>query len=125
MEPELGLADTSKDWDGATVRAWLGMRVAAARSDQAVAQRGGRAQQDDCDKATAEELVCSFLKGKASVDDRAAFAGDLKQLLERDDYVWPGVFDDARFDRHVRSYIRKLIKMMKTNDGFDKILHYQ
>ncbi|GGE72005.1 hypothetical protein [Sphingomonas prati] len=115
----------AKAWDGGIVRIWLEKRVVAARAEQVSAERGGRAQQDDCDKATAEEMVCTLLKGKPAVDDQQAFAGELRALLERDDYVWRGVYDDTRFDRHVRTFVRKLIRMAKTNDGFENVAHYQ
>lgn len=67
-EAELSVAGVmAKEWDGAVVCKWLESRVIAARADQVVAERGGRDRQDDCDKATAEEMVCSLLlKGKGS-----------------------------------------------------------
>jgi len=112
-------------WNGATVRRWLESRVAASRSDQVAAERGGWGQHDDCDKATAEEMVCTKLQSTASIDDQKAFAVELRALLDRDEHVWRGVYDDTRFDRHVRTYIRKLIKMTKANDGFEKTGRYQ
>lgn len=112
------------EWDGAMVRKWLESRVVASRSDQVVSQRAGWSQQDDCDKATAEEMVCTLLLGKTSTDQKA-FAEGLRALLDHDEYVWRGVYDDTRFDRHVRSYLRKLVKMTKTNDGFGKTGRYQ
>jgi len=117
--------EPSKQWDGETVRKWLECRVIAARADQAAAERSGRSGQDDCDKATAEEMVCSLLKGKAATDHQSAFQDELKSLLDRDEYVGRGVYDDTRFDRHVRSYLRKLIKMTKTNTGFENTARYQ
>ena len=119
------MAGTAKEWDGAAVRKWLESRVMAARSDQVVAERGGRDRQDDCDKATAEEMVCSILKGSRSVDTLDSFSTELRSLLDRDDYIWRGVYDDVRFDRHVRTYIKKLARMTKTNDGFGNTAHYQ
>ncbi len=116
---------TATEWNGATVRKWLDSRIAAARSDQVAAERAGRGQQDDCDKATAEEMVCATLNTTASTDDPTAFAAALRALLDRDEYVWRGVYDDDRFDRHVRSYIRKLVRMTKTNEGFDRTGRYQ
>ncbi len=115
----------SKTWDGAIVRTWLERRVAAARSDQVVAERGGRGLQDDCDKATAEEMVCSLMQTKHAPDTQEGFAAALRALLERDEYIWRGVYDDTRFDRHVRAMIKKLLKMTKTNDGFAITTHYQ
>ncbi|MGA1798989.1 hypothetical protein VH567_09425 [Sphingomonas sp. 4RDLI-65] len=114
-----------KAWDGAIVRTWLASRVAAARSDQVVAERAGWGQQDACDVATAEEMVCTMFQAKPSTDDPKALTEDLRALLDRDEYVCRGVYDDTRFDRHVRAYIRKLIKMVKTNDGFEKTGRYQ
>jgi hypothetical protein len=115
----------SSEWNGVTVRKWLKSRVVAARSDQVVAERGGRDRQDDCDRATAEEMVCTLLTVKTSTDAQQAFAVDLRMLLDRDDYIWRGVSDDTRFDRHVRAYIKKLIRMTKANAGFENVTHYQ
>ena len=87
---------------------------------------GGRDREDDCDKATAEELVCTQLLRKvASTEDAAATIAELRALLDRDDYVGRGVYDDTRFDRHVRAFIRKVTKMAKANDGFGNVAHYQ
>jgi hypothetical protein len=113
------------EWDGAAVRAWLASRIAAARADQVAAERPGRARQDDCDVAAAEEMVCTLLKDGDGVDAQEAFVGELNGLLDRDDYVWRGVYDDRRFDRHVRAYIRKLSKMAKANEGFGNVKRYQ
>jgi hypothetical protein len=41
------------------------------------------------------------------------------------DYQATGVNDDVRFERHVRSHLRKLAKMTKANEGFEKTLRYQ
>ncbi len=112
-------------WDGDAVRNWLERRVAAARSDQVTAERGGRDRQDDCDKAAAEEMVCAFFKTKASIRVQADFLEDLKTFIARDEYLWSGVYNDAKFDRHVRTYARKLVKMAKGNTGFDNVAHYQ
>lgn len=119
------LAAAAKAWSGEAVRKWLDSRVVAARSDQAVAQRAGRDGEDDCDKATAEEMVCSLMRGKASVDSQSAFVDDVRALLERDEFIGRGVYNDTRFDRHVRSYAKKLIRMAKTNVGFENTTHYQ
>ncbi|SDA15735.1 hypothetical protein [Sphingomonas sp. NFR15] len=113
------------EWDGAAVRTWLARRIASARAEQVRAERGGYEFHDDCDKAAAEEMVCAALKDKASVDAQSAFAEEVRALLARDDYIWRGVYDDTRFDRHVRSYLRKLAKMTKTNVGFGNVAHYQ
>jgi hypothetical protein len=112
----------AREWDGAAVRKWLDSRIVAARADQVRAERAGYGFHDDCDKASAEEMVCSQVKTTDSAD---AVLRDLKALLDRDTFIWRGVYDDTRFDRHVRSYIRKLTKMAKTNDGFAKTAHYQ
>jgi hypothetical protein len=122
---ETEVAEASKPWDGATVRTWLDKRIAAARADQVTAERAGRGSQDDCDKAAAEEMVCAALRGRDAADTQAAFADALKQLLGREDYVWRGVYDDRRFDRHVRSYIRKLLRMTRENSGFHQTRHFQ
>lgn len=116
---------TAREWDGAIVRRWLESRVVAARTDQVAAERGGRERQDDCDKATAEEMVCSLVAASKGDLGQASLLESLRALLERDEYVWRGVYDDARFDRHVRSFIKKLVRMVKSNDGFEKIAHYQ
>lgn len=111
-------------WSGLNVRRWLEARVVASRLDQVAAERAGWSQRDDCDKASAEEMVCTILQGKDSTEDRKAFAQDLRALLDRDEYVWRGVYDDVRFDRHVRAYVRKLVTMTKTNGGFEKTGRY-
>ena len=117
--------EVAVEWNGANVRRWLESRVVASRLDQVAAERAGWAQRDDCDKATAEEMVCTLLLGKGSADDRTAFAADLRALLDRGEYVWRGVYDDARFDRHVRAYVRGLVRMTKTNAGFEKTRRYR
>jgi hypothetical protein len=119
------ITTTASPWDGARVRIWLAARIIASRAEQVRAQRGGYREQDDCDKATAEEMVCTLLQGQNSADDPAAFAADLRALLDRDDYSWRGVYDDTRFERHVRTYLRKLIKMTKTNEGFERTGRFQ
>ncbi|MET0271055.1 MAG: hypothetical protein ABW173_11575 [Sphingomonas sp.] len=115
----------AKAWNGVAVRTWLESRVAAARADQVAAERGGRERQDDCDKATAEEMVCTLLKGEKATRDAETFTGELRALLDRDTYIWRGVYDDTRFDRHVRACIKKLMRMAKANDGFGNTAHYQ
>ncbi len=115
----------AKPWDGAVVRTWLESRVVAARGDQVVAERGGRELQDDCDKASAEEMVCAMMKAGKTADLQASFSDTLLLFLDRDEYIWRGVYNDTRFDRHVRSYAKKLLKMAKSNDGFENTTHYQ
>jgi hypothetical protein len=117
------MADPTPEWNAATVRTWLQSRVAAARSDQVRAERGGYQLQDDCDKAAAEEMVCTLVAKAA--DTQSAFADTLRALLDRDDFIWRGVYNDAKFDRHVRTYIRKLARMAKLNIGFGNTTHYQ
>ncbi|KQN26852.1 hypothetical protein ASE86_04965 [Sphingomonas sp. Leaf33] len=107
------------------VRTWLERRHAAARLDQAAADRRGYEARDDFDKAAAEEWVCRTLKGDDSVDDRVAFAARLKALIGQDDYPATGLHDDIRFDRHVRTYLRKVAKMTKENAGFEKLFRHQ
>ncbi len=119
------MSEPPKAWDGAAVRLWLESRIAAARADQVAAERYGRERQDDCDKAAAEEMVCAAMKNEQATADQAQFGQALKAMLDRDDYVWRGVYNDDRFDRHVRSYIRKLAKMAKTNEGFQNLKRYQ
>ncbi len=114
----------SKAWDGELVRKWLESRIEAARLDQAVADKRGYAAQDDYDKAAAEEWVCRSLKAAAE-KDQPAFAARLKQLLDQDDYRITGIYDDRRFERHVRANLRKITKMTKANEGFENTLRYQ
>ena len=120
------MAEKTEAWNGAVVRTWLESRIAAARADQVTAERQGYERRDDCDLAAAEEMVCTLLlKDDAAIQAQAAFAGALKRLLDRDDYVWRGVYDDRRFDRHVRTAIRKLARMTKANEGFANVRRYQ
>ena len=117
--------DTPGPWDDARVRLWLDKRIAAARADQVAAERAGYGERDACDRAAAEEMVCIFLKGQDAAAGQATFIEAIKAPAGRDDYLWRGVHDDARFDLHVRSYVRKLAKMAKDNAGFDRIGRYQ
>jgi hypothetical protein len=117
--------ETSKAWDGELVRRWLESRLQAARLEQATADRRGYEAQDDYDKAAAEEWVCRTLKTGECTDDQAAFAGQLKKLVTQDEYRITGIYDDRRFDRHIRASLRKLAKMTKANDGFANTLRYQ
>ncbi|QAY78405.1 hypothetical protein [Sphingosinicella sp. BN140058] len=115
----------ASEWNDETVRTWLQSRIASARADQVAAERGGRERQDECDKAAAEEMVCTHVRDERSTGSQAAFMEALRALLDKDDYIWSGVYNDTRFDRHVRTYIRKLIRMAKTNEGFDNLKRYQ
>lgn len=114
-----------KAWDGELVRKWLESRFESAKLDQAAADRRGYTAQDDYDKAAAEEWVCRTLKGAPCTDDQAALAVRLKALIGQDDYHVTGIYDDGKFQRHVRAHLRKLAKMTKTNEGFENRLRYQ
>lgn len=119
------MTNASKPWNGELVRKWLDRRLEASRLDQAAADKQGYEAQDDYDKAAAEEWVCLALKAADCTNDQAAFAGHLKNLIGQDEYQVTGVNDDARFERHVRAHLRKLAKMTKVNEGFEKTLRYQ
>lgn len=119
------MSEVAKAWDGALVRKWLESRFETARREQAAADKRGYEAQDDYDKAAAEEWVCRALKADGCVDDQAALAGRLKELLGRDEYPVTGIYDDVRFERHVRGTLRKLAKMTKANEGFANRLRYQ
>lgn len=119
------MTDSPKAWDGALVRKWLERRLAASRLDQAAADRRGYEAQDDYDKAAAEEWACRALQAPDHADDQAAFAKRLKELIGQDEYRQTGIYDDAKFERHVRSHLRKIAKMTKANEGFEKTLRYQ
>ncbi len=119
------MSGSSEAWDGERVRQWLRSRVEAARLDQAAADRRGYEARDDYDKAAAEEWVCRRLETNACINDQTALAQRLKELLGQEDYEVTGVYDDRRFDRHVRGHLRKLAKMTKANDGFANTLRYQ
>ncbi|MES2443928.1 MAG: hypothetical protein V4574_13955 [Pseudomonadota bacterium] len=115
----------SKAWDGEQVRKWLERRFEASKLDQAAADRHGYEAQDDYDKAAAEEWVCRALKAGDCTNEQAAFARRLKELIGQEEYPATGTHDDARFERHVRGQLRRLAKMTKANEGFEKTLRYQ
>lgn len=119
------MADPAKAWDGEQVRKWLERRFEVSRLDQAAADRRGYEAQDDYDKAAAEEWVCRALKDAECTNDQAALARRLKELIAQDEYRVTGIYDDVRFERHVRGHLRKLAKMTKVNEGFEKTLRYQ
>ena len=119
------MTNPAKPWDGALVRKWLERRVAASRLDQAAADRRGYEARDDYDQAAAEEWACRALQGAASIEDQAAFAAHLKALIGQDDYPATSTYDDIRFERHIRTYLRKLAKMTKANEGFANTLRHQ
>lgn len=114
-----------KPWNGEQVRIWLERRFEAAKLDQAAADRRGYAARDDYDLAAAEEWVCRALKAADCTNEQALFAARLKELIGQDEYRATGIHDDARFERHVRGHLRKLAKMTKANEGFEKTLRYQ
>jgi hypothetical protein len=117
--------DPSKSWDGSQVQTWLERRLKASKLDQAAADRRGYEARDDYDKAAAEEWACRALMGAECTMEQAALAKRLKVLIDQDDYPATGIHDDVRFERHVRAYLRNVVKMTKANDGFDKTLRYQ
>nr|WP_314466860.1 hypothetical protein [uncultured Novosphingobium sp.] len=119
------MSDPSKAWDGEQVRKWLDRRFEASRLDQAAADRRGYEAQDDYDKAAAEEWVCRALKSADCTNEQAAFARRIKELIAQDEYKVTGIYDDTRFERNVRGHLRKLAKMTKANEGFEKTLRYQ
>lgn len=119
------MTDKPKPWDAALVRTWLERRCEAARLDQAAADRRGYDARDDFDKAAAEEWACRTLKGADCTNDQPAFAARVKELIGQDEYSVTGLNDEVRFERHVRTYLRKLTKMTKANEGFEKILRHQ
>jgi hypothetical protein len=113
----------SKPWDSVLVRTWLESRIVAAASEQTTADRRGYAARDDYDLAAAEEWVCRAVK--AAAGEQAVFASRIKDLLGQDEYNATGIHDDRRFERHVRTNLRKLAKMTKSNLGFENTLHFQ
>ncbi|MEP9358067.1 hypothetical protein [Sphingomonas sp. KR3-1] len=119
------MSDPAKAWDGAQVRKWLERRLEAAKLDQAAADRRGYEARDEYDQAAAEEWVCRALKDADCTGDQALFAKRLKELIAQEDYAATGINDDTRFERHVRGVLRKLAKMTKANEGFEKTLRYQ
>lgn len=119
------VTSSSKPWDGEKVRTWLDRRLAASKLDQAAAGRRGYEAQEDFDKAAAEDWVCRALKEADCTNDQAALAKRLKELIGQDEYFVTSIHDDARFERYVRGYLRRLAKMTKANEGFEKTLRYQ
>ncbi|MBB5715575.1 hypothetical protein [Sphingomonas aerophila] len=119
------MSEAPEAWDSQQVRIWLESRLAAARLDQAAADKRGYEARDDYDKAAAEEWVCRTLMAGRRTDDQAAFATQIKEMSAQDEYNMTGIYDDRRFDRHVRANLRKLAKMTKTNQGFTNTSRYQ
>lgn len=116
--------NSSKAWDGEQVRKWLERRFEASKLDQGAADRRGYDAQDEYDKAAAEEWVCRALKAAPCTNEQAALAQRLKELIGQEEYQVTGIYDDMRFQRHVRGQLRKLSKMTKANEGFEKTLRY-
>lgn len=114
-----------KVWDGKLVRKWLERRLENSKLDQAAADRRDYEARDEYDKAAAEEWVCRELMVGDYTQEQATFAKRLKELIGREDYPTTGIHDDARFERHVRGQLRKVAKMTKANEGFEKMLRYQ
>lgn len=79
----------------------------------------------DFDKAAAEAWACRTLKSADCTNEQIALTACLKALIGQDEYPATGVNDDIRFDWHVRTYLRKLAKMTKANEGFEKTLRHQ
>jgi hypothetical protein len=119
------MSNPAKPWNGDLVRKWLERRLAASKLDQAAADRRGYEARDVYDMAAAEEWVCRALQTADCANDQAAFARRLKELIGQEDYRATGINDDIRFERHVRGQLRKLAKMTKANEGFEKTLRYQ
>ena len=119
------MSNPSKPWDGDLVRTWLERRLAASKLDQAAADRRGYEARDEYDMAAAEEWVCRALLAADCANDQAGFARRLKELSGQEEYCATGINDDVRFERHVRGQLRKLARMTKANEGFEKTLRYQ
>ena len=101
------MSEPAKAWDGALVRKWLERRLEASRLDQAAADRRGYEARDEYDKAAAEEWVCRALNAPDCTHEQAGFAARLKELIGQEDYQATGIYDDTRFERHVRGQLRK------------------
>lgn len=119
------MSNPSKAWDGELVRTWLERRFTVSKLDQAAADRRGYEAQDEYDKAAAEEWVCRALQAADCTNEQVTFAKRIKELIGLEEYRVTGIHDDTRFERHVRGQLRKLAKMTKANEGFEKTLRYQ
>ena len=119
------MSDPTKQWNRKLVQKWLERRLEASRLDQAAADRRGYEARDDYDKAAAEEWVCRTLNAGEFTVEQRALAQRLRELIGEESYHATGVYDDDRFDRHVRSHLRKLAKMTKENAGFENTLRFQ
>lgn len=58
---------------------------------------------------------CRALQAGDFANDQAAFAKRLEELIGQGDYRATGINDHTRFERHVRSQLRKVAKMTKAN----------
>jgi len=119
------MSNPSKAWDGELVRKWLERRFDASKLDQAAADRRGYEARDEYDMAAAEEWVCRALQAADYTNEQATLAKRIKELIGQEEYRATGIYDDTRFERHVRGQLRKLAKMTKANEGFEKTLRYQ
>lgn len=119
------MGDGATSWNGELVRSWLESRIQSARLDQTAADRQGYEARDDFDKAAAEEWACRILVSDPSVDEQAGLVARIRQLIAEDEYRVAGVNDNDRFERHVRSVLRKLARMVKANEGFANTRRYQ
>lgn len=119
------MSKAKSTWDSEIVRKWLESRFAASQHDQDYADRKGRDYQDDYDKASAEAFVCRLTKSSEKTNDQAHFIAFLTEQLGKEEYRWAGVYDDRRFEREVRTYLRKLIKKAKMNEGFENLSRFQ
>lgn len=119
------MADQSSTWDEVMVRKWMDSRVQSSRLDQAIADRRGYEARDEYDKAAAEDWACGMLLAANCATTQAGFAGRIKELIAQDEYRASGIHDDERFERHVRTILRKIARMVKANDGFANTSRYQ
>ena len=119
------MSNQPKAWDGDLVRRWLDCRIEASKLDQSAADRRGYEAQDEYDKAAAEEWVCHALKAGDCANEQVTFAKRLKELIAQEEYQVTGIYDDTRFERHVRAQLRKIARMTKGNEGFERTLRYQ
>jgi len=118
------VSDIKKEWNANLVRKWLLSRFEAAQAEQ-VRAMNHRDREDDYDAAAAEEWVLQIVKTNVATDHPDSFARLLNDLLDKNDYRSVGIYDDRRFDRAVRRYLRKLIKMTKANAGFENLSRFQ
>ena len=68
---------------------------------------------------------CAALQLADCTTAQTALAARLKELIGQDGYPATGLHDDVRFERHVRTYLRKLAKMTKANEGFKRTFRHQ